>query len=106
MPLPSGNFSSPNAGRLQVSFSGQWGSSSGDRNASVSLVVRAFIGSGADRQTSIMVFNAGESAMLERDYPGGGAIVPVGMEYVSHSLSGPSAVGFNKCRITCVLIKR
>lgn len=106
MALPTGSFSSPNAGRLQVSFSAQWGSNTGDLGAGVKLFIRVYIGSGGDLQTGIMAFNAGESAFLERDYPGGNVAVPVGMEYVSHTLVGPSSVGINKCRITCVLIKR
>lgn len=90
-----------------MSFTGQWGSNTGDRNAGVQLAIRAFVGaSGPSRQTSVMMFNAGESALIERDYPGGGVAVPVGMEYIEHLLVGPSQVGFNKCRITCVLIKR
>jgi hypothetical protein len=106
MALPTGSFSSSNAGRLQVSFSGQWGSNTGDRGAGVQLYIRAYVGSGADLQTSIMAFNGGEAGFIERDYAGGNVAVPVGMEYVSHTLVGPSSVGINKCRITCVLIKR
>jgi hypothetical protein len=109
MPLPSGTFSSPNPGRLQVTFTGQFGIQTGsDFGAGTkTLVLRAFIGSGPTRQTCILAFNAGESGFLERAYPGGNDPVDVGMEVVTYTLGGgPGSISFSKARITCVLIKR
>ena len=110
MALPSGNFSSANSGRLQVVFSGQFSTQTGNdfgTGTGLQLLIRCKLGSGGDLQTAILSLSAGTaSATLERDYVGGSGNVPVAFEYVSHALDGPSTVRFEKCRIGCYLIKR
>jgi hypothetical protein len=109
MALPSGNFSSASSGRLQVVFSGQFYTQTGNDfgSGSLGLVIRCKLGSGANLQTAVLSLASGNaSAVLERDYIGGSGNVPVAMEYVTHSFDGPSTVGIDNCRIACYLIKR
>jgi hypothetical protein len=109
MALPSGSFSSAQSGRLQVVFSGQFFTNTGNDfgTGTLGLVIRCRVGSGGTVQTSVLSLSAGNaSAVIERDYVGGSGAVPVAMEYVTHSFAGPSTVGINKCRIACYLIKR
>ena len=109
MALPSGNFSSASSGRLQVFFSGQFATNSGGDfgSGTLELIIRCKVGSGGDLQTAILRLRAGvASATLERDYTGGSGNVPVALEYVSHTFSGPSSMSFTKCRVACYLVKR
>lgn len=110
MALPSGNFSSGNSGRLQVVFSGQFYTQTGNdwgSGTALNLVIRCKLGAGAALQTGVLALSSGNnSCVLEMDYVGGSGDVPVAMEYVSHNLSGPSTVGFGPARIACYLIKR
>lgn len=108
MALPTGSFSSARSGRLQVVFSGQFFTNTGNDfgTGGLGLVIRCKVGSGANLQTMVLSLATGNaSAVIERDYVGGSGSVPVAMEYVTHSFSGPSTVGINKCRIACYLIK-
>jgi hypothetical protein len=110
MALPSGNFSSASSGRLQVVFSGQFYTQTGNdwgSGGALELVIRCNAGSGGDLQTGILSLSSGNnSCVMERDYTGGSGNVAVSMTDVQHNLDGPSTVGFAKARIACYLIKR
>lgn len=110
MALPSGNFSSASSGRLQVVFSGQFGTMSGNdwgNGTALDLIIRCKLGSGANLQTAILRLATGTaSATLEREYVGGSGNVAVAMELAGSNLSGPSSVSFSNARIVCYLIKR
>ncbi len=107
MGVPSGNFSSAFSGRLQVTFSAEYLTNAGNDwgSGALDLIVRGFVGSGGTKQTTILSIGC-QSAVIERDYTGGSGDLPVGMEEVSYSLSGPSSITAKNLRIACVLIKR
>ena len=107
MAYPSGNFSSSYSGRLQVTFCGNWLTNSGSDfgSGTLNLTIRGYVGSGADKQTVILDLNH-HSGVIERNYVGGSGNVAVGMEYVSHSFSGPSSITANKLTVSCTLLKR
>lgn len=106
MALPAGNFSHPNPGRLRVIFGGKWWVNQGDIGlgaSGFSLILRAYAGSGDDRLTSLLGSSGVASAVLESYYPGGYAVVPVGMEYVSHSLGVGTICAYN-LTVACHLL--
>lgn len=108
MGLPVGVFSHPDAGRLRVIFGGKWSVNSVDFNGlpsnPFSLILRAYVGSGDARLTSLLGPGGMSSAVLERAYPGGYVVVPVGMEYVSHSL-GVGTICAYRLTVTCHLVR-
>lgn len=107
MGLPSGTFSHPDAGRLRVVFNGKWWVNSTDPTfayGSWELILRAYVGSGANRATAIMAV-ANNTAVIEMEYPGGYATVPVGMEYVSHHLAGAGTIAAYLLSISCHLLR-
>lgn len=107
MGLPSGNFSSTFSGRLQVTFSAEYLTNSGSDwgSGALDIVLRGYVGASSTKQTTILNISC-QSAVVERDYVGGSGDLPVGMELVASSLSGPSSITAKNLRATCVLIKR
>lgn len=106
MALPTGTFSHPDAGRLRVVFGGKWWVNSGDIGLGAggfSLILRAYVGTGADRLTSLLGSGGVSSAVLEAYYAGGYAEVPVGIEYVSHSLGVGTICAYN-LTVACHLL--
>lgn len=103
MGLPTGTFTHPASGRLQVVFSGQWRVDDADwTGGDWDIVLRCFVGSGADRRTAtISLLNP--TATLEVAYTGG-AELPVGMEYVAHSLESEGSVAARNLSIACHLL--
>lgn len=103
MGLPSGTFNQPASGRLQVVFSGQWRVDDADwTGGDWDIVLRCYVGTGADRRTAtISLLNP--TATLEVAYTGG-TEVPVGMEYVAHSLEAEGTVAARKLSIACHLL--
>ncbi|MDP2004401.1 MAG: hypothetical protein Q8K45_01885 [Rubrivivax sp.] len=103
MGVPSGTFSNLASGRLQVTFGGDWVTNTGaDFGTGVTdMVLRGYVGSGESLQSVILNINV-HSGVVERDYVGGTS-VPVGMELVSSSLSGPASITAKNLRVTCRL---
>jgi hypothetical protein len=103
MALPSGTFTHASGGRLQVTFTGDFYSSTGNDwgNGVLDMKLRAYVGPSGDRRIAILDLDI-HSAVIEVPYTGGTS-VPVGLEYARHELSGPSTVGAAKLRITCRL---
>jgi hypothetical protein len=100
MGLPSGNFWHELPGRLRVTFQGQYEVNESDWGSGAwSLVLRCYVGDGAGRLTAML----GPACVIELDYPGAYADVPVGMEYVTHSFGGAGSVAWRKLAITCRL---
>ena len=103
MALPTGTFSHPDAGRLRVAFSGKWlvdGAEPAFRYGSWDLVLRAYVGSGATRRTAILGIGT-NTAVIDLEYAGGYAEVPVGMEYVSHTFDGSGVVAATYLSVSC-----
>lgn len=103
MGLPSGIFNHSSSGRLQVSFRGKWTTNSGADwgSGTLNLVLRAYVGSGADVRTAILSILS-NTAVIEVPYTGG-TNVSVGMEDVAHSFSGPSAIYATQLECVCRL---
>lgn len=102
MGLPSGIFTHELPGRLQVTFQGQFHAegpswpSTDVRDTAWDIVLRCFVGEAPDRETAML----GPTCVIERQYPGGFAEVPVGMEYVDHYFGGYGEMSFTKLGIT------
>ena len=114
--LPSGTFSSPNAGRLQITLIAQYYSStttapgfpSGGGGAG-NLAIKGYAGpSGAPFYTPVMErYNSG-TVRTEVDYPGGNVAWPCGV--VEHAFigagSGVYTIGFSDIQLIVRLKKR
>lgn len=108
MGFPSGYFVSSRSGRLQVTFSGKWSVSNTDpvlNNGNWELTLRCIVGEGPDRLTATMNLT-NNTAVIERDYPGGGAAVFVGIELVGYTLGGAGSISARKLRVRCRLYKK
>lgn len=108
MGFPSGYFQSSRSGRLQVSFSGKWTVSDTDpvlNNGTWNLKLRAVVGQGGDRLTATMTLE-NNSAVIERDYPGGNAPVFVGVELIGYTLGGAGSISARKLRVRARLMKK
>ncbi len=109
MGLPSGTFSSPSSGLLDVTFSGEfysqsggdWGAVGGRYIAFLCRVLQAGVEVGGG-----YVKTGSPSCSLLLAYPGGNVAWTIDMSVAGYSLSGPSAVGATNLRIACALIKR
>jgi hypothetical protein len=103
MALPSGTFNNASSGRLQVTFRGKWTTNSGaDWGAgTLNLILRAYVGSGGSAKTAILSILA-NTAVIEVPYTGG-TDVAVGLEYVTHSFSGPSSIAARELECVCRL---
>lgn len=101
--VPEAVFSHDQAGRLRVVFQAQWYINGGDYDSAGNIVLRCYVGEGASRKTAQL--SAGvHTATIEVDYPGGYADMPVGMEYVDHTVAGPVTMRMQPLVITCELI--
>lgn len=99
MGVPSGTFNHASSGRLQVTFRGKWLTNSGNDwgSGSLNLILRAYVGT----KTAILsIIN--NTAVIEVAYTGG-TDVSVGMEYVTHSFSGPSTIEAKELECVCRL---
>lgn len=108
MGFPSGYFQSPRSGRLQVTFSGKWNVSNSDpvlNNGEWQLGLRCIVGEGSDRLTATMNLT-NNTAVIERDYPGGNAAVFVGIELLGYTLGGAGGISARKLRIRARLHKK
>lgn len=109
MGVPSGNFSSPYAGQLEVTFSGNFSSSSGGDWGTGNAKYQAFLCTvyqGGTLKGQTFIQNTAPSGLLLLDYPGGGVVWTVAMTEAAYQLSGPSSVSTTNLRIGCVLIKK
>ncbi|URI06621.1 hypothetical protein MW290_12010 [Aquincola tertiaricarbonis] len=108
MGFPSGYFVSSRSGRLQVTFSGKWSVSNSDpvaNNGTWQLALRCLVGEGSDRLTATMNLT-NNTAVLERDYPGGNVPVFVGIELLGYTLGGAGSISARKLRVRCRLYKK
>lgn len=92
MALPASTFAHAQSGRLVVTFGGDWLSHAGaDWGAgTLNLVLRGYVGSGLTRRTVTLDYRT-HSGVVELAYTGG-ASVPFGFEYLTHSFDGPSSI--------------
>ena len=99
MALPSGTFNHASSGRLQVTFRGKWTTNSGADwgTGALNLVLRAFVGT----KTAVLNIQS-TTAVLEVAYVGG-TNVAVGMEEITHTFSGPSAITAAELECVCRL---
>lgn len=107
MSIPSGIFSHPHSGKLRVSFGGKWQVNNSDpvfTYGEFNLHLRAYVGSGDMMKTALLSV-ANNTAVLEIDYPGGYALVPIGFVYVSHTLGGAGTVSAKYLSVTCLLVR-
>lgn len=113
--LPSGTFSSPNAGVLKIRLKAQFYASSysdagfpSSGNASGSnLAIRAYAGvSGSYNYSPVLEKYAG-NVSFEVSYPGGSVSWDVGVEEVAHkSPTGLYTYGFQDIQLDAELTKR
>lgn len=109
MALPSGNFFSPRAGRLFVTFSGRWTINNTDPTMSVGswdLVLQGYVGSGASIRTCRLSIVTNTATLEYSDYPGGNVLVPVGMTVVGHTMGGAGAIIASLLTVRCRLTKK
>lgn len=105
MSVPSGTFTNPVSGRLQVTFSGTWLTNSSDWGSGAwSLALRCVVDNGTIRQTAIIDILT-SSAIIELDYTSN-TNVSVSMAEISYNIVGAGTVAATKLRIGCCLIKR
>lgn len=104
MGLPSGTFSHPASGRLQVTFRGKWLTNAGNDwgSGTLNLYLRAYVGAGGARKTAMLSL-ASTTAVIDVAYTGG-TEVPVGLEYAAHQFSGPSAISAADLECVCRLL--
>jgi hypothetical protein len=96
MAFPTGNFAHELPGRLRVTFQGQYAVNDDDAGAAGwAFPVRCYV----DDLTALL----GPACVIETDYPGSYAEVPVGMEEVSHTFGGTGTIAWTKLVITCRL---
>lgn len=90
--LPSGAFSSPYPGKLFVTLISTFGASalhdagfpsSGGSGGQTNVAVQAFAGPSGSPSTTAVVDKYNLTAQVVLDYPGGNAVWPVGVSYVS-----------------------
>jgi hypothetical protein len=104
MGFPSGTFSHPASGRLQVSFSAEFFSYTGSDwgSGTAALVLRCVVGSGAGQQVAYIRLGGSNTATLERDYTGGTSL-PMTADLAENTPSGPTWHGATNIRIACRL---
>jgi hypothetical protein len=103
MGLPSGTFTHPASGRLQVVFRGAWTADDAEwTGGDWDILLRCYVGSGGARRTA-MVSLRNSTATIEVPYTGG-AEVHVGMEYVTHGFGTAATVTAKDLTIACHLL--
>jgi len=108
MALPSGTFSSPYAGLLEIVFSGEFSSQTGGdfgANTARYLALSCNVSNGSMIGKTYIKTGVPSSTLLLA-YPGGNVAWSLSMAYEAHQLSGPSSVSVQNAAITCALIKR
>lgn len=104
MGLPSGTFTHPASGRLQVVFRGAWTADDAEwTGGDWDILLRCYVGTGAARRNA-MISLRNPTAMIEVVAYTGGTSVPVGMEYVTHSLGSADTVAARPLNIACHLL--
>lgn len=114
MGYPSGTFSDPSAGRLEVHFNSRFNSSavsggSGDwwtGGASWNVVLKCSVTDAGGTVYKAFIDFKTPHALITLDYPGGNAAWTVAIEYYSDSQGGLGSVSSIAPTITCILIKR
>lgn len=102
---PDFAFAHPRAGRLRVVFSGLWSITPAPADyRDWSLLIRGFVGEGADRREVLMDYASG-SGVVEVPYAGGYAEVLVGMEVVSHVIGGTGTIKAEHLGYACHLME-
>lgn len=116
MALPTGTFSSSFAGTLKVTLTAKFTNSRGDAGFPSSsgyganMSLQAFAGPVGSPSFTPIIDRYGTTAVLSLDYPGGGALWPVGVSEVSHAdpvgASEPWSYGMSDIKLFCELRKR
>lgn len=111
MSFPTGTFSSPYAGRLIVTLTAEFSSSTyndaGFPSSGVTnLAIRGYAGPSGSPSYTTNIDRYTLTAVLELDYPGASASWPVGVEFVAVKYSGISSATMSNIKLSCVLIKR
>lgn len=107
MALPTGTFSSPDAGTLVLMFSGDWTYREGDWGAGTwDILLRGYAGPAGSLTYSAILSIKGQSASLVLPYPGGNVSWQIGMEYVHHTFGGAGSISASNLRVSGILIKR
>lgn len=111
MAYPSGTFSDPSPGRLEVHFSSEFSSSAagGDwwgGGGSWNVILKCTINDNAGNVKTAVIQFGTPTATVTMDYPGGNAAWTLAIEHYNHSYGGLGGVSAINPTITAFLIKK